>query len=307
MRSIKTILLSLAAALLVSCGTTKTVPITGRQQSLMVSDGDVLSLSNQQYQEFMKTAKLSTNAENTAMVKRVGQNLANAVTNYLNANGMGADVQNFNWTFNLVENKEANAWCMPGGLICVYEGILPLTKDEPSLAIVLGHEIAHAVARHSAEQMSTQIKQQYGMQIGAAVLGGMGVGTNTSSIIQAIAAQGFNFKNLSYSRSHESEADHMGLIFAAMAGYDPQVAVSFWQRMAAASNNQRSEFFSDHPSDATRIKQIQGWMPEALKYYKPAATTTTKKSTTKSTTKSTSTSKSTQTTKTIHISTKKKK
>ena len=307
MRSIKTILLSLAAALLVSCGTTKTVPITGRQQSLMVSDGDVLSLSTQQYQEFMKTAKLSTNAANTAMVKRVGQNLATAVTNYLNANGMSADVQNFQWTFNLVQNKEANAWCMPGGLICVYEGILPLTQDEPSLAIVLGHEIAHAVARHSAEQMSTQIKQQYGMQIGAAVLGGMGVGSSTSSIIQAIAAQGFNFKNLSYSRSHESEADHMGLIFAAMAGYDPQVAVSFWQRMAAASNNQRSEFLSDHPSDATRIKQIQGWMPEALKYYKPAATTTTKKSTTKSTTKSTSTSKSTQTTKTIHISTKKKK
>ena len=307
MRSIKTILLSLAAALLVSCGTTKTVPITGRQQSLMVSDGDVLSLSNQQYQEFMKTAKLSTNAENTAMVKRVGQNLATAVTNYMNANGMGADLQNFNWTFNLVENKEANAWCMPGGLICVYEGILPLTKDEPSLAIVLGHEIAHAVARHSAEQMSTQIKQQYGMQIGAAVLGGMGVGSNTSSIIQAIAAQGFNFKNLSYSRSHESEADHMGLIFAAMAGYDPQVAVAFWQRMAAASNNQRSEFFSDHPSDATRIKQIQGWMPEALKYYKgnsASATTNSASATTKSASTKTTSSK---TTKTLHISTKKKK
>jgi predicted Zn-dependent protease len=300
MRSIKTILLSLAAALFVSCGTTKTVPITGRQQSLMVSDGDVLSLSNQQYQEFMKTAKLSTNAENTAMVKRVGQNLATAVTNYMNANGMGADLQNFNWTFNLVENKEANAWCMPGGLICVYEGILPLTKDEPSLAIVLGHEIAHAVARHSAEQMSTQIKQQYGMQIGAAVLGGMGVGSNTSSIIQAIAAQGFNFKNLSYSRNHESEADHMGLIFAAMAGYDPQVAVAFWQRMAAASNNQRSEFLSDHPSDATRIKQIQGWMPEALKYYKGnSASATTKSASTKTT--------SSKTTKTLHISTKKKK
>jgi predicted Zn-dependent protease len=303
MRSIKTILLSLAAAILVSCGTTKTVPITGRQQSLMVSDGDVLSLSTQQYQEFMKTAKLSTNAANTAMVKRVGQNLATAVTNYLNANGMAADVQNFKWTFNLVENKEANAWCMPGGLICVYEGILPLTQDEPSLAIVLGHEIAHAVARHSAEQMSTQIKQQYGMQIGAAVLGGMGVGSSTSSIIQAIAAQGFNFKNLSYSRNHESEADHMGLIFAAMAGYDPQVAVAFWQRMAAASNNQKSEFLSDHPSDATRIKQIQGWMPEALKYYKGSSTSTT--STTKSSSKSTS-SKSTKATKTIHISTKKK-
>ena len=300
MRSFKTILLSVAAALLLSCGTTKTVPITGRQQSLMVSDGDVLSLSTQQYQEFMKTAKLSTNAANTNMVKRVGQNLATAVTNYLNANGMSADVQNFKWTFNLVQNKEANAWCMPGGLICVYEGILPLTQDEPSLAIVLGHEIAHAVARHSAEQMSTKIKQQYGMQIGAAVLGGMGVGSNTSSIIQAVAAQGFNFKNLSYSRNHESEADHMGLIFAAMAGYDPQVAVSFWQRMAAASNNQRSEFFSDHPSDATRIKQIQGWMPEALKYYKGSSTSTTTKS---SSTKATSN----KTTKTLHISTKKKK
>ena len=213
---------------------------------------------------------------------------------------MSADVQNFKWTFNLVQNKEANAWCMPGGLICVYEGILPLTQDEASLAIVLGHEIAHAVARHSAEQMSTKIKQQYGMQVGAAVLGGMGVGSNTSSIIQAIAAQGFNFKNLSYSRSHESEADHMGLIFAAMAGYDPQVAVSFWQRMAAASNNQRSEFLSDHPSDATRIKQIQGWMPEALKYYKgTSASTSTKSSSAKAT--------SNKTTKTLHISTKKKK
>ncbi len=300
MRNLKVILLSLVAVLMVSCGTTKTVPITGRQQSLMVSDGDVLSLSTQQYQEFMKTAKLSTNAANTAMVKRVGQNLATAVTNYLNANGMAADVQNFKWTFNLVQNKEANAWCMPGGLICVYEGILPLTQDEASLAIVLGHEIAHAVARHSAEQMSTKIKQQYGMQVGAAVLGGIGVGSNTSSIIQAIAAQGFNFKNLSYSRSHESEADHMGLIFAAMAGYDPQVAVSFWQRMAAASNNQRSEFLSDHPSDATRIKQIQGWMPEALKYYKgTSASTSTKSSSAKAT--------SNKTTKTLHISTKKKK
>ena len=138
------------------------------------------------------------------------------------------------------------------------------------------------------------------MQIGAAVLGGFGVSSSTSSIIQAIAAQGFNFKNLSYSRNHESEADHMGLIFAAMAGYDPQVAVSFWQRMAAASNNQKSEFLSDHPSDATRIKQIQGWMPEALKYYKPTGSTTT------TTTKSSTKSSSTKTSKTLHISTKKK-
>ena len=297
MRSFKTILLSVAAALLVSCGTTKTVPITGRQQSLMVSDGDVLSLSTQQYQEFMKTAKLSTNAANTNMVKRVGQNLATAVTNYLNANGMSADVQNFKWTFNLVQNKEANAWCMPGGLICVYEGILPLTQDEPSLAIVLGHEIAHAVARHSAEQMSTQMKQQYGLQIGTAIAGAVGVGATAQSIGQWALSQQFNFKNLKYSRSHESEADHLGLIFAAMAGYDPQVAVSFWQRMAAQNgNSQQNDLYSDHPSDATRIKQIQEWMPEALRYYTPPTTTTTttaKKTTTtkKSTTKKTTTKK----------------
>ena len=298
MKHFRFILLSLVAAVLVSCGTSNTVPITGRKQSLMVSDGEVLSLSTQQYQEFMKTAKLSTNATNTAMVKRVGQNLANAVTSYLTSAGMKDDLQYYKWTFNLVQDKQVNAWCMPGGLICVYEGILPVTQDEASLAIVLGHEIAHAVARHSAEQMSTQIKQQYGMQIGAAVLGGIGVSNNTSSIIQAIAAQGFNFKNLSYSRSHESEADHMGLIFAAMAGYDPQVAVAFWQRMAALGGNNKSEFLSDHPSDETRIRQIQGWMPEALQYYKPKTTTVTKKTTAKSaTTKKTTTTKKITTTK----------
>jgi predicted Zn-dependent protease len=258
----------MVAALLVSCGTTSTVPITGRQQTLMVSDGEVLSLATQQYQEFMKTAKLSTNTTNTAMVKRVGQNLANAVTNYLKNNGLAAEVQNYNWTFNLVQDKQVNAWCMPGGLICVYEGLLPVTQNEASLAIVLGHEIAHAVAKHSAEQMSQQYKQEMGLQIGTAIAGMLGMGQNTQSIVQAIAAQGFNFKNLSYSRSHENEADHMGLIFAAMAGYDPQVATSFWQRMAASSTNQTAEFLSDHPSDATRIKNIQKWMPEALKYYK---------------------------------------
>ena len=290
MKSIRVILLSMAAALMVSCGTTSTVPITGRQQTLLVSDGEVLSLATQQYQEFMKTAKLSTNATNTAMVQRVGQNLATAVTNYLKQNGLSSEIQNYKWTFNLVQDKQVNAWCMPGGLICVYEGLLPVTQDEASLAIVLGHEIAHAVAKHSAEQMSTQMKQQYGIQIGSAVAGALGMGTNTQSIVQAIVAQGFNFKNLKYSRDHENEADHMGLIFAAMAGYNPQVATTFWQRMAAASTNQTAEFLSDHPSDATRIKNIQGWMPEALKYYKPATTTktttTTKRAaTTKKTTK----------------------
>jgi len=293
MKQLKVILFFVVAVVLVGCGTAHTVPITGRTQKLMVEDGQVLSLANQQYQEFMKSAKLSTNAANTAMVKRVGQNLANAVTNFMNANGLASEIANFNWTFNLVQDKQANAWCMPGGLIVVYEGILPVTQDEASLAIVLGHEIAHAVARHSAEQMSTQMKQQQGLQIGAAVAGMLGMGTNTTNTIGALVASGFNFKNLSYSRSHESEADHMGLIFAAMAGYDPQTAITFWQRMAANSTNKQSEFMSSHPSDETRIRQIQGWMPEALKYYKKGGTTTTS-------------SKPVTPTKTIHISSKKK-
>jgi len=294
MKKLRTILVSMAATLLISCGTTSTVPITGRQQTLMVSDGEVLSLASQQYKEFMNSAKKSTNATNTAMVQRVGQRLATAVTNYLNNNGLSSEVKNFAWEFNLVQDKQVNAWCMPGGKIVVYEGLLPITQDEASLAIVLGHEIAHAVAKHSAEQLSTQMKQQYGMQIGTMVAGALGMGQNTQSIVQAIAAQGFNFKNLSYSRSHESEADHMGLIFAAMAGYNPQVATTFWQRMAASSTNQTAEFLSDHPSDATRIKQIQGWMPEALKYYKPVTTTTTKTTTKKTSTKKTTTKKKTK-------------
>ena len=252
---------------LTGCGTTSTVPISGRKQTLLVSDGEVLSLATQQYQEFMKSAKASANSTNTAMVKRVGQKLASAVTQYLNANGMSSEVQNFSWEFNLVQDTQVNAWCMPGGKIVVYEGLLPVTQDEASLAIVLGHEIAHAVAKHSAEQLSNQMKQQYGVQLGTAVLGQLGMGQNTQSIVQAVASQGFNFANLKYSRNNESEADHIGLIIAAMAGYDPQVALSFWQRMSAASTSQTAEFLSDHPSDATRIKNIQGWLPEAQKYY----------------------------------------
>ena len=225
MKKIKFLRMSMVAAVLVSCGTTNTVPITGRKQNLMVSDGEVLSLSTQQYQEFMKTAKVSTNATNTAMVKRVGTNLANAVVNFLNTNGYQNDVQNYQWTFNLVADNQANAWCMPGGLIVVYEGLLPITQDEASLAIVLGHEIAHAVARHSAEQMSTQIKQQYGVQGAGALASILGVGSNTVALGQAVLNMNFNFANLKYSRDNENEADHLGLIFAAMAGYDPSVAV----------------------------------------------------------------------------------
>ncbi len=293
MRHLKFILMSAVATLLfAACGTTSTVPITGRKHNLIVSDAQVLSLSNQQYAEFMKTAKLSTNATNTAMVKRVGTRLANAVETYLKNNGMASEIQNYSWEFNLVQNTEANAFCMPGGKIVVYEGLLPITQNEASLAIVLGHEIAHAVAKHSAEQMSKKIRQQYGTQIGGAVLGQV-LGSDAANIATSIAQQGFNLANLKYSRDDESEADHMGLIFAAMAGYDPEVAIPFWQRMASSSNSNESDFLSDHPSDSKRIAAIEKEMPEAMKYYEASGyakkTTTTTKTTTRKSTKKTTT------------------
>ena len=265
MKSLKLFVISVVAAVFVSCGTTNTVPITGRQQTLMVSDGEVLSLSTQQYQEFMKTAKLSTNQANTQMVKRVGQNLANAVVNYLNANGLSNDVQNYKWTFNLVQDNQVNAWCMPGGKIVVYEGLLPVTQDEASLAIVMGHEIAHAVARHSAERLSNAYKEQYGAAALSALMQGAGVSSGWQQLAGLVHQYGGALFTSGFSRKQESEADHIGLIFAAMAGYNPEVAVTFWQRMSSATGGGSNSLFADHPSDATRIQQIQGWLPEAHK------------------------------------------
>lgn len=262
------VLLALVAAILVGCGTSSTVPITGRKRTLMVSDEQVLSLSNQQYQQYMQSAKPSTNAANTAMVKRVGQNLANAVVSYLNANGLGNEVSQYKWEFNLVQDQQVNAFCMPGGKIVVYEGLLPVTRDETSLAIVLGHEIAHAVAKHSAEQMSTAIKQQYGAQALGVLMAGAGASSGLQQVAGTVFGLGAQGASAKYSRDHESEADHLGIIFAAMAGYDPEAAVSFWQRMSQATGGGSTSWLSTHPSDATRIKQIQGWLPEARKYYK---------------------------------------
>lgn len=281
MKKVKFVLMALVAAIVVSCGTTRTVPITGRKQNILVSDEQVLSLSNQEYSDYMKSAKLSTNAANTAMVKRVGQKLATAVEAYLNNHGLAAETKQYSWLFNLVQDKSANAFCMPGGKIVVYEGLLPYTQNEASLAIVLGHEIAHAVAKHSAEQMSKQIKNQYGTQILGSVLNAAGVSSSTTQLAQIIAQKGLQFRSLKYSRDNETEADRMGLIFAAMAGYDPNVAVSFWQRMSQGNNSNQSDMFSDHPSDAKRIAAIKQELPEALTYYNPPKTTVKKTTTTK--------------------------
>lgn len=278
----------LLVSLLISCGTTSTVPVTGRKQHISVSDEQILSLSQQEYTKYMASAKKSTNAKNTAMVQRVGKRLATAVESYLRNNGYESELKNYNWEFNLVQDQSANAFCMPGGKIVVYEGLLPYTQNETALAIVLGHEIAHAVAKHSQEQLSKQQNQQVGAQILGGVLNAAGVGSNVSDIAHIGFGLGSKFSNLHYSRSNESEADHMGLIFAAMAGYDPKEAVTFWQRMSASTQSSMPEFLSDHPSDAKRVKDIQGWLPEAETYYKAATANnnTTKKTTTKKTTSS---------------------
>ncbi|MCI1720663.1 MAG: M48 family metallopeptidase [Bacteroidales bacterium] len=259
----KTISIAIVAILFAnSCGT---VAVTGRKQLMLVSDEDVLSLSNKSYKEYMDTAKVSTDKKNTEMVVRVGTRLANAVEEYLKANGLESECKNFAWEFHLVQDKEANAFCMPGGKIVVNEGLLPITQTESALAVVLGHEIAHAVAKHSAERMSHQILTNYGASALGVILSGQSAATQAVS--QAVYGLGANYGvMMPFSRKDESEADHMGLIFAAMAGYDPQVAVPFWQRMQAAGTKV-PEFFSDHPSDANRIAQIQKELPEAMKYY----------------------------------------
>lgn len=274
MKSIKRMALGAMVALMMmtSCGTTQTVPLTGRTHRISVSDEQVLSLSNQEYTKYMATAKKSTNAQHTAMVQRVGRKLATAVETYLKQNGFANDVKNYAWEFNLVQDKSANAFCMPGGKIVVYEGLLPYTQNETALAIVLGHEIAHAVAKHSAEQLTKQQNQQVGTNILGNVLN-QAVGSGVGDLASAVAGKYFSFRNLKYSRDNETEADYMGLIFAAMAGYDPQQAIPFWKRMSQGNSSNQNDIFSDHPSDAKRIAALQKEMPTALKYYHLAKNT----------------------------------
>lgn len=263
----------LALLILASCATVTRVPITGRKQRLSVTNEQMLSLSATQYKEYLGSAKKSTNAKNTALVQRVGKKLADAVISYLTNNGYANEANNYAWEFNLVQSNSVNAFCMPGGKIVVYEGMLAVTQDEPSLAIVLGHEIAHAVAKHSAEQISKQKNQSILTSLGSSILAAK-VGEETASMATSLASTGLTFLNAHYSRDNESEADHMGLIFAAMAGYDPNTAITFWQRMSKSSGNSSAgllqSYLSSHPSDAKRVSDIQRWLPEAMKYYNAA-------------------------------------
>ncbi len=244
--------------ILASCGS---VPLTGRKQVLLVSDQEVLQAGLTQYTEYMSGAKLSSNAKSSAMVKSVGEKMAAATEQYLVANGFKSELSNFSWEFNLVQNNEVNAFCLPGGKIVVYEGLLSVAQTEAELAVVIGHEIGHAVAKHSNERLSQEIMTQYGMAILSAAL------SQKSAAVQTIATSVFGLGAqvgvmLPYSRKHEYEADYMGIVFMEMAGYDSSSAVDFWTKMASGNGN-ASDFLSTHPSDSKRISQIQKRIPEA--------------------------------------------
>lgn len=262
------VIIFISISLLVLFSSCSTVPITGRSQLNLIPDNEMLSLSFQQYDEFLKSNKESTNQGQIQLVKKVGGRIADAVANYFSENNLSDQLQGYKWEFHLIESKEANAWCMPGGKVVVYTGILPITKTEAGLAVVLGHEIAHAVAKHGNERMSQGLLTQLG---GVALSEAL---KNKPQLTQDIFMSAFGIGTqlgvlLPYSRLQESEADHLGLIFMAIAGYDPHEALDFWQRMMKAqSGNAPPEFLSDHPSDQTRIEDIQKELPAAIKYYK---------------------------------------
>ena len=249
---------------IVSCSK---VPITGRKQLNIIPDSQLYPTSFTQYDEFLKTAKLSTNTAQVNLVKKVGNNIKTAVEKYMKEKKLSKQLKNYEWEFNLVEDNTVNAWCMPGGKVVFYTGILPITQDETGLAVVMGHEIAHAIAEHGGERMSQALLQQ---------MGGIGLSIALKDKPQEtqnlwLTAYGAGSQvgvMLPFSRLHEGEADKLGLIFMAIAGYNPNVAVSFWQRMAKNKGANVPEFLSTHPSDKTRIEKLKEFMPEALKYYK---------------------------------------
>ncbi|MBN2018789.1 MAG: M48 family metallopeptidase [Sedimentisphaerales bacterium] len=264
--TLKTIALCCVLMLQSSCSQ---VAITGRKQFNIVPDSMMNSMALQSYNEFLSASKLSADTEKTRMVKDVGVRIQKAVEKYCAENNLSSRISSYQWEFNLVEDPNVNAWCMPGGKVVVYTGLLPVAQNEAGLAVVMGHEIAHAIARHGSERMSQGlIVELGGVALSEALankpeqtknlfLMSYGIGTQVGVL-------------LPYSRLHENEADRMGLIFMAMAGYNPNEAISFWERMAASSKGPKPpELLSTHPADSTRINNIKKLIPEAMQYYKP--------------------------------------
>jgi predicted Zn-dependent protease len=243
------------------------VPVTGRQGLHLVPDSELATMSYQEYNTVLKKAKISTDVAKVSMVRRVGQRIAAASESLLNETGRGADIQNYKWEFNLIEDdKTVNAWCMPGGKVAVYTGLLPIAQDENGLAVVMGHEVAHAIAQHGNERMSQGLLAQFGA-IGLSVALARNPGVTSDIFMQAYGVGTQVGVLLPYSRIQESEADHIGLVLMAKAGYDPRGAIALWQRMNAKGGSRPPEFLSTHPAPESRIRNIESLIPEAMPYY----------------------------------------
>ena len=259
------VIFSILGLILFACAT---VAVTGRQQLSLVSNAEIIPMANQQYDSIVRTARLSGNAQQTAMVKNVGTRIQKAVERYMAQNNASSELQGFQWEFNLIDDpKTVNAWCMPGGKVAFYTGIMPICKDEAGVAVVMGHEVAHAIANHGRERMSQGL-------IANGLLGTLGAAlgqnpTLTKQIFYQAVGVGAQVGMLKFSRTQESEADRIGLIFMAMAGYDPNEAPRFWERMESMSGGGAPpEWLSTHPSHASRIRDLKKEIPEAMKYYK---------------------------------------
>lgn len=246
------------------------VPITGRRQMNLLSEPELMKLSVAEYNKFLaQHPPISDSDPNTQLVKKVGNNVKAAVEKFMVANKKYKKrIAGYTWQFNYIkDDKTVNAWCMPGGKVVVYSGLLPVTQTETALAVVMGHEIAHAIARHGNERMSQQLAVQTGGTILSATVAE--VSKETQKIFNQSYGVATGLGVLAYSRKHELEADKLGLVFMAMAGYDPREAVAFWERMAKLSKGGGLAMISTHPSDETRIAEIKKFLPKALKYYKP--------------------------------------
>jgi predicted Zn-dependent protease len=253
-------------ALLLLLQSCSTVPLTGRKQLTAIPSSQMLALSEQSYSTVLEGSELSANQSYVGMVKRVGQKLTVAVEAYLKQNGLEATIAGYDWQYNVIVSEQLNAWCMPGGQIAFYEGIIPVCKDETGIAVVMGHEIAHAVAKHGNERLS----QELAIQMGGIALSEAIKSQPEETQALALLAFGVGAQvgvQLPYSRTHESEADELGLYFMAMAGYDPQEAPGFWERMEAGSPARPPEFLSTHPDPGKRIAALKKHMPKALEYY----------------------------------------
>lgn len=252
--------ISLLAVVLFAIGCA-TNPFTGKQTLALVPNSQILPMAFQQYNEFLTEHKVIKNTKDAQMVNTVGHKIAAAAEKYLKANGYAGYLADYRWEYNLVQSPEVNAWCMPGGKIVVYTGILPVTQDEAGLAAVMGHEVAHALANHGQQRMSAAQIQQLG-----AVAGNVALAKNPENqqLFNTAYGLGTNLGiMLPFSRSHESEADKIGLTLMAIAGYDPIVAAELWGRMQAKEQGSPPEFLSTHPASSTRIQNIRAWAPAA--------------------------------------------